>query len=116
MVKEADNYFLQLPGPAQGCLLAMRQYLLQYNNGCLTEAWKYRMPFYLYRGKMFCYLWTIKHTHQPYLGIVNGNLIDHPLLVPEKRSRMKILLLDAENDLPVQLTDTILQMAMGVHK
>ena len=33
-----------------------------------------------YQQKMFCYLWTDKKTHEPYIGIVEGNKIDHPLL------------------------------------
>lgn len=116
MVREADNYFIQLPEPAQGCLLAMRHYLLQYNNSSLTEAWKYRMPFYMYNGKMFCYLWTNKDTGQPYLGIVNGKLIEHPLLVADNRSRMKVLMLDGEKHIPIHIIADILALAVSVHK
>ena len=49
---------------------------------------------------MFCYLWVNKKTHQPYIGIVEGRKIEHPLLIIEKRSRMKIMLLDAEARYP----------------
>ena len=115
MMKETDQYFLQKQEPVQGCLVALRAYLLGYSE-FMTEAWKYRMPFYCYKGKMFCYLWTNKNTGQPYLGIVEGRRIDHPLLVSEQRSRMKILLIDPEKDLPLQTIDTLFKMAMMLYE
>lgn len=116
MIKEADQYFLRQPEPTQGCLLAMRHYLLAYEHGGITEVWQYGMPFYKFNGKRLCYLWTDKKTNQPYLGIVDGNLIDHPLLIAEKRARMKIMYLDPNKDLPIDLINTILQMAISVLK
>ena len=58
-MREIDNYFLQKDEPVKGCLLFLRDHILAYDKG-ITEAWKYRMPFYCYKGKMFCYLWTHK--------------------------------------------------------
>lgn len=92
----------------------MRAYILTYDTN-LTEAWKYKMPFYCYKGKMFCYLWTNKKTGQPYMGIVEGRNIEHPKLIQEKRSRMKILLLDPDKDLPLKTISTIFKMAMAVY-
>src|SRR5471030_1145787 len=101
MLREIDNFFLQKEEPVKSCLLFLREYLLAYDKN-ITEAWKYKMPFYCYNGKMFCYLWVNKKTHQPYIGIVEGRKIEHPLLIIEKRSRMKIMLLDAREDIPVK--------------
>src|ERR1700761_8497472 len=95
MLREIDNYFLQKGEPVKSYLFFMREFILGVDKN-ITEAWKYRMPFYCYKGKMFCYLWVNKTTHQPYIGIVEGRKIEHPLLIIEKRSRMKIMLLDAE--------------------
>ena len=108
MTKQADQYFLLLQEPAQSCLLALRNYLLAYRNGAITEVWQYGMPFYQCGGKRICYLWTDKKTGEPYWGIVDGKLIDHPLLLAGKRSRMKIMYLDANIDLPMSTIDTIL--------
>ena len=63
---------------------------------------------------MFCYLWINKKTHRPYIGIVDGRMIAHPLLIIEKRSRMKIILLDAEQDIPVKTIDEILKLAIDM--
>jgi hypothetical protein len=112
MLSEQDNFYLQKEEPLQGCLLAMRDYILQ-SDPHITEAWKYKMPFFCYKGKMLCYLWT-KKNGQPYLGIVDGNMIPHPALVQEKRSRMKILLLDAGEDLPLGTISAILKTALKI--
>ncbi|HMH20831.1 MAG TPA: DUF1801 domain-containing protein [Puia sp.] len=114
MLREIDHYFLNKEEPAKSCLLALRKLILNYNDE-ITEAWKYRMPFYCYKGKMFCYLWADKKTHQPYLGIVEGNKIDHPLLIAEKRARMKILLIDPEKDLPIKLISGILSRVLKLY-
>ena len=70
---------------------------------------------------MFCYLWVHKKTHQPYVGIVEGKNIIHPKLIIENRSRMKIMLLDAEKDIPIKTIASILKMAIkfadkNIHK
>jgi len=108
MLRAIDNYFLKKEEPVKSYLFALRNILLAYDIN-LTEAWKYGMPFYCYNGKMFCYLWTHKKFKQPYIGFVEGNKINHPLLIQEKRSRMKIMLLDPAKDIPIKTIQTILQ-------
>ena len=60
---------------------------------------------------MFCYLWVHKKYKQPYIGIVEGSRVDHPLLIQEKRARMKIMLLDSTKDVPVKEVSWILKQA-----
>jgi hypothetical protein len=114
MLKPADNYFLQQEEPAKSCLLALRATILLHRTG-IVEAWKYGMPFYCYKDKMFCYLWTHKKYRQPYLGIVEGTRIDHPLLLQEKRARMKIMLIDPQKDIPVKTIESILKKALVLY-
>jgi len=108
MLRAIDNYFLEKEEPIKSYLQALRKIILAHDIN-LTEAWKYSMPFYCYKGKMFCYLWTHKKFKQPYIGFVEGNKINHPLLIQEKRSRMKIMLLDPAKDIPIKTIRTILQ-------
>ena len=115
MLRDIDNYFLNKDEPVKGCLLFLREFVLAFDSN-LTEAWKYGMPFYCYRGKMFCYLWVDKKMHNPYLGIVDGNKIDHPLLVMEKRARMKTIQFDARQDVPVDVIREILGMALALRR
>lgn len=114
-MKEIDNYYLQQSEPVKGCLLALRKIVLE-QCPVLTEAWKYRMPFFCYHRKMFCYLWVQKGTGLPYLGIVEGRKILHPDLIIEKRSRMKIILFDPGKDLPKKKIQTILRMTLQLYK
>ncbi|MDI3322309.1 DUF1801 domain-containing protein [Pinibacter soli] len=115
MLRPIDNYFLQKEEPFKSCLQFLRQHILSMDSD-IKEDWKYGMPFYCIHGKMFCYLWVHKKYNQPYIGIVEGNKLDHPDLLTEKRARMKILLVDAEKDIPVKKINLILRSAIRLYK
>ncbi|MCR8559466.1 DUF1801 domain-containing protein [Mucilaginibacter sp. BJC16-A38] len=113
-MRPIDDFFLQKNEPVKGCLQFLRDLILNHDKN-ITEAWKYGMPFYCYKGKMFCYLWVHKKTHSPYIGIVEGRKIEHPLLVIEDRARMKIMQLNAGDDIPVETIKAILKMAIDIY-
>jgi hypothetical protein len=115
MLSETDNYFIRKDEPVRECLLFLRTYILGLDVN-ITEAWKYGMPFYCYKNKMFCYLWTDKKDLWPYLGIVEGNKVKHPALVQEKRARMKILRIDPEKDIPLKMIDDILHEVLALYR
>lgn len=115
MLRDIDNYYLQQDEPAKSCLLFLREHILQLDKN-ITEAWKYRMPFFCYKGKMFCYLWVHKKNGLPYIGVVEGRRIDHPDLVQEDRARMKILFVDPTADLQMETIDIILKTALSFYK
>jgi len=115
MLREIDNFYLQKEEPIKSCLLALREIILSQDKDITNER-KYGMPFFCYKGKMFCYLWVHKKYGQPYLGIVEGKMIHHPGLIIEKRSRMKIMLFHPNKDLPIDTIEKILQEAINLHK
>ncbi len=115
MLRPIDEYFLQKEEPVKSCLQFLRELILKHNGG-FTEAWKYGMPFYCLNGKMVCYLWVHKKYHQPYIGIVEGKSIKHPDLLQEKSARMKILLIDANKDIPVKKINGILKEVLALYK
>jgi len=115
MLRPIDNYFSQQDDPIKSCLQFLREFILKQDQH-ITEEWKYGMPFYCYKGKMFCYLWTHKKYLQPYIGIVEGRLMDNLELIIEKRSRMKIFLIDPTMDLPVAKIKAILNEALRLTK
>ncbi len=114
-LSDIDNYFSTQPEPVKGCLLALRTYILQYTEG-MQETWKYRMPGYSYKGKMFCYLWTDKKTGEPYILMVEGNRITHPSLDRGDRARMSILPIKANEDLPLATIHEVFQEALTFYK
>ncbi|HZB12591.1 MAG TPA: DUF1801 domain-containing protein [Chryseolinea sp.] len=115
MIREIDNYFLQKDEPTKSYLLTLRDLILHYDKN-ITEVWQYKMPFYCYNGKRFCYLWVHKKYNQPYLGIVDGKEINHPDLITEKRARMKIMLFDPMKDVPLKTIHVVLRKATSLYK
>lgn len=115
MLSEQDHFYLQKEEPIKSCLLALRSLILLQDKDISAE-WKYGMPFFCYKGKMFCYLWVHPKKMLPYLGVVEGNKINHPELIAEKRSRMKILFFDPDKDLPLDVIVTILTQAITLYK
>ncbi len=114
-MRELDNFYLKQNEPIKGTILALRDIILQQDKE-VTNAWKYGMPFFCYKGKMFCYLWFHKKYKQPYIGIVEGKKFDEPFLIQEDRSRMKIMLFDPNEDLALQTIENILQKALNLYR
>jgi hypothetical protein len=113
-MREIDDYFLNKEEPQKSCLLALREIILSYHPD-ISEAWKYRMPFFCYKRKMILYLWVNKKTNQPYIGIVDGKKIDHPHLVQEKRSRMKIFPVDVSKDIPIRNIKSVFKLVFALY-
>ncbi len=114
-MKEVDNFYLKQEEPTRSCLMALREIILSQDKD-ITHVLKYGMPFFCFKGKMFCYLWIHKKYQQPYLGIVEGKSIEHHDLIIEKRSRMKIMLFDPTKDLPLETIQMILTAIMKLYK
>jgi hypothetical protein len=114
-MKELDNFYASFQEPAQGCFLALREIILGTDVE-VTEAWKYQLPFFCYKGKMFCYLWHDKKRNMPYVGFVEGKRLAHPLLLQEKRERMKIFLVDPLKDIDIENLTAILQEAIDIYR
>lgn len=110
MLTPLDEFYLQKEEPLRGCLLALRDFILAFDKH-ITAEWKYKMPFFYYKGKMFCYLWFHKKYRKPYIGIVRSLHLQHPDLIQEKRAKMKIMLIDPEEDLPIDVLHDILKEA-----
>lgn len=115
MEEELHNYYLTKEEPNKSCLLALRSIILKQDPE-ITETQKYGMPCFCYKKKMFCYLWTDKKTDEPYLLMVEGKYLDHPLLEEGNRSRMKIFRVAPNRDIPVRTIESILQKALDVYR
>jgi hypothetical protein len=113
-MKELDNFYLKQEEPFQSCLIALRDIILAHDEN-IEVGWKYKLPFFSYKGKMFCYLWIHKKIKQPYIGMMDGKWMEHPKLILEKRARIKIILFDPLKDLPIKTIKLILKEGILLH-
>jgi hypothetical protein len=113
-MKATDEFYDKQQEPLRSFYIALREMILLHDEN-ITDSIKYGMPFFSYRGKMFCYFWLHRKYQQPYIGWVEGNYLNHPDLLTEKRSRMKIYLLDPLQDIPVDTIKMLLEKAISVY-
>lgn len=109
-----DNFYLKQEEPTRGTLLALKDIIMKHDIG-ITNELKYGMPFFCYKGKMFCYLWYHKKFKKPYIGFVEGKLFNEEYLLQEDRSRMKIMLIDQDKDLPLKKINLLLSKALSYY-
>jgi len=81
----------------------------------VTETRKYGMPCFLYEKRMFCFLWTDKKTHEPYILFVEGKHLDHPRLEEGSRTRMKIFRIKPHEDIPISIINPLLDEALNLY-
>lgn len=113
-MNDIERFFMDQNEPLKGYLLFLRQCILSMDKE-ITESWKYSMPFYHIRGRRFAFLWIQKKDRWPYIGIVDGNKLEHPALHTGTRKRMKILLLDPGKDVPVKRIRSVLSMVLALY-
>ncbi|HIP48318.1 MAG TPA: DUF1801 domain-containing protein [Lutibacter sp.] len=111
MLREIDNFYLEQTEPNRSFMLGIRGFILNYHKE-ITEEWKWKLPFFYYKGKPFCYVWKVQKTQQAYLCIVRSDLFEHPQLIQGNRKKMKALYFDVTKDIPINLIDEVLQLAM----
>lgn len=111
-MRELDLFYLNKEEPIRSCLLGLRDIILAVDKE-ITPEWKYQLPFFYYKSKMLCYLWIHKKYKQPYIGFVDGSLLHDEDLLREKRARMKILLVNADEDLPVEKIVQLLKTSIN---
>ncbi|RYF24365.1 MAG: DUF1801 domain-containing protein [Flavobacteriales bacterium] len=114
MLSELDKFYLAKEETLQLCLLALRDIILKHNTNISAE-WKYKLPFFYYKGKMLCYLWIHKKYKKPYIGFVLGSMINDEALLVEKRAKMKILLIDLKEDISIYKINSILTQSIYIY-
>lgn len=100
-MKALDQFYFERPEPDKSCYLALRDIILNID-AAITPEWKFSLPFFYYKGKMFCYLWKDKKTKLLYLAFMKGHLLHHPLLIQGKEKRVKKIFIDPNKDIPME--------------
>lgn len=115
MIEDLDNYYLEKEEPHKGCLIALRNIILTQDEN-ISETQKFGMPCFMYKKKVFCYLWTDKKTDEPYILMVEGKYLTNSELETGNRSRMKILRVNSNEDLPLQSIRQLLNDALNLYR
>ncbi|MEL6562708.1 MAG: DUF1801 domain-containing protein [Bacteroidota bacterium] len=113
-LRAIDQYYESQQEPNRSCLIALRDFILSLDDG-ISHEWKYHMPMFVYKKRMLCYIRTDQKTGLPYIGIVKGDQIDHPLLLQGNRKKMKVMEISPESDLPVDTIKEILDEALTLY-
>ncbi len=114
-MRDTDKFYLNQEEPSRSTFMALRDYILSLDP-LITHDIKYGSPFFSYKGRMFCYLWKDKKLNEPYIGVVEGNRIDHPMLEKGNRTRIKILRIKNNEDLPINTINEILQQSLDFYR
>ena len=72
--------------------------------------------FFIIRKNPFVTYGYDKKTNEPYIGVVKGLEIDHPMLEQGNRKRMKIMRINSCPDIPIESIYKILQEATKYYK
>ncbi|WP_347922226.1 DUF1801 domain-containing protein [Pontimicrobium sp. SW4] len=110
-----ENFFLNKDEPNKGCLLTLRDIILNQDEN-IAETTKYGMPCFCYKNKMFCYLWFDKKTNEPYILFVEDQHLNHKKLETGTRNRMKILRINPNKDIPIQTIELLLNNALDLYR
>ncbi len=115
MAFHADHFYLNLKEPNQSCLLALRSIILNHDRN-ITEAIKWGIPCFSFKKEIFCFLNVDKRTNQPYILFVEGKHLDHPKLEIGNRTRMKVLKIKSDEDIPIHDIKLLLTNALGLYE
>lgn len=113
-MRAIDNFYENQEEPNKSCLLALKSIILDYNEN-ISSRWYYRLPCFMYQNQIFCYLWIDKKTQFPYIAIGKGIKIEHPDLIPGKRTFTSILMIDPNKDIPIETIYNIFDMVMELY-
>lgn len=98
-----QEYFYRIEEPARSTLLFLRKSILESDVDHITETFSFGLPFFKYKKKMLCYLYYSKKYQKHYISFYHGDRLMHPELLQEGIKKFKILLIDMEEDLPLEL-------------
>lgn len=115
MLSPLDVFYEKQVEPHKSCLLYIRQYVLN-SDKAITEALKYGLPMFLYKGKMLCYFWFDKKNKSPYIGFMKGKFLDHPKLEQGNRKLVKVYAIHPEEDIQIKEIEGLIQASKPFFK
>ena len=115
MENQLENFYLTQEEPNKSCFLYLRNLILSIDDK-LSTNWRYKLPFFDYKGKMFCYMWKNKKTNMPYICFCKGNEMSHPKLIQGDRKKMKAYYINPNEDIDIEELKGIILDAIKLFK
>ena len=109
-METAIDYIESQPNDWQTALLALRQIILDFHPD-ITETFKWKCPFYLYKGYLAYMYINKKGLH---LAFANGAKFDdtHGILQGKDRKLIRLITIDPSQDFPIKDIHYCLQLAL----
>ena len=108
-----DHYYLKQPEPIQGCLLALKDIIMQLDEN-ITQQRRFQIPFFYYKDKKLSYLWVTKKKIQ--IGFVEDKNI-HPKKEGIKlKDKYQSMLINPNDDIPIELILTELNEKIDLYR
>ena len=117
-MKSAESYILNQPENFREILFNLQVVIEKCIPNNLQLFYKWKLPFYYYKGKPFCYF-NVNHKNKYVdLGIVNGFELANTStkLISEKRSKMKSLRYYSLEELDNELLVAVLIESLSLLK
>ncbi len=111
-----EQYFLNQREPLQSVMLYLRQVILETLPE-VEEKYKYKIPFYYYKGKPLCYLNILKNTNYVDLAFVNGFKLSNKqgvLQAGRNRKMVKSVTFTSLESVNVKMVKELLQEAISI--
>jgi len=113
MTAELENYYLKQPEPLQGCLLALKHFILNADSR-ISETRKYQVPFFYFKGKKLCFLWV--NRTKLIFGFVKDKSILPVVEGIRRKDEMEMIQIDPNKDLPVEMITDHLKQLMNLYE
>lgn len=109
-----DDFFEKQEAPNKEVFLFLRKLIINFHTD-ITLHKKWGLPYFYYQGKPLCYLWKDKKTNEPYISFAKGPLLNNPALIQGDRKVFKILPINPNKDINIQLIKEILEEAIKIY-
>ncbi len=103
-----QEYFYRIDEPERSLLLFIRKKILESDEQ-ISETFSFQLPFLKYKNKMLCFFYYSKKHKMHYLSFYHGDRLDYSELLSEGRKKFKILLLNPNEDLNMDLIFEIIE-------
>ncbi len=113
-MKPLESFYFEKEEPVKSCLIALKDIIQNYHLD-FEHKWYYRLPCFLYKKQIFCYLWVEKKTQTPYIAVGKGVQINHPDLIKGDRTFTSLFMVNPNEDILIDKIHAIFNEVMKLY-